>query len=267
MNNDTEKLLLWEGEENVESAGPMSCMFPYLLETDEPLGAVVICPGGGYGHLADHEGEPVAKKFNEFGFHAFVVHYHVAPARHPLPLMDIQRAIRIVRYNAHKWLVKTDKIAVCGFSAGGHLACSSGVHFDEGDPDEDNPLDRINSRPDAMILCYPVISSREFAHLGSFENLLGEDPSEDDLKEMSLEIQVSEETPPTFLWHTADDAGVPVENSLLFATALRQHKVPCELHVFPEGNHGLGLAEACPNIAVWPDLCATWLKNMNWGAS
>lgn len=240
-------------------------METFLLDTSLPAGAVVILPGGGYGHRAEHEGKPIAEFFNSKGFHAFVIQYRISPNRHPAPLADVARALRIIRSNAKDWNVKADKIAVCGFSAGGHLTGSIGVHYDLVQTEADDLAGKVSARPDALILCYPVISAKRFPHAGSFENLLGKGYSEDMRDLMSLEDQVSETTPPSFLWHTAEDGGVPVENSLQFCSSLSRFNIPFELHVFPKGNHGLGLASAFPEIAVWSELCADWLKRMEWG--
>ena len=259
-------LPLWPGKPPHSAAGdtfePWLELFP--VTTLKPRGAVVVFPGGGYGGRAAHEGGVIAQRFNAAGFHAFVCHYRVSPNRHPAPLLDAQRAVRLVRSRAVEWNVAPDRIAVCGFSAGGHLAASAGVHFIPGKSKAADPVERVSSRPDAMILCYPVLSSGTFAHRGSFLNLLGDPPPADLLEKMSLELQVSAQTPPTFLWHTSDDAGVPVENSLLFSMALRKHKIPFELHVYPQGNHGLGLAPAQPHIATWSTLCYEWLTGMGW---
>ena len=262
-------LWLWEGRAPGSSAAddfrPYLELFP--VATDEPRGAVLVCPGGGYGSRAEHEGGVIARRFNEDGFHAFVVHYRVAPHRHPAPLFDVARAIRIIRHNAEEWKVEPSKIAVCGFSAGGHLTASLGVHFDEA-PVEGSTPDKLPStlsgRPDALILCYPVISSSAFAHQGSFENLLGAESSPGLRQKMSLELQVTPETPPAFLWHTFDDAAVPVENSLLFAQALRGQSIPFEMHIYPTGRHGLGLAEEDAHVATWIPLCCEWLRSMGW---
>lgn len=237
---------------------------PYLLETERPLGAVLICPGGGYRNRAPHEGEPVAQRFNRLGWHAFVVHYRVAPHRHPRPLQDAARALRLIRQQATTWQVDPGHVAICGFSAGGHLAASLGVHFRHPALQGTGPLERLSCRPDGLILCYPVITAGEFRHAGSFENLLGPDATPAQRLELSLETRVSPETPPTFLWHTADDPAVPVENSLLFAQALRRHRVPFELHVYPHGRHGLGLADEDPHVASWLPLCAAWLRSLGW---
>jgi len=234
---------------------------PFLLKKEKPHGAVIVCPGGGYHHRAEHEGAPVAEWLNSLGISAFVLHYRVAPYQHPVPYWDARRAIRYVRYHAAEWNLDPEKIGILGFSAGGHLAASTGIYFDEGNPKAADPVERMSSRPGLMVLAYPVIvMDGEFAHQGSRERLLGEAPDPDALARMSLEKNVSANTPPAFLWHTANDASVPVENSLWMAAALSRCRVPFELHVFPEGKHGLGLAPNLPEVAVWKDLCAAWLK-------
>lgn len=236
----------------------------YPLDGDAALGAVLVCPGGGYVTRAPHEAEPVARAFNEAGYHAFVVQYRIAPHRHPAPLLDAARAMQIIRERASAWRVDPDHVAVCGFSAGGHLAASLGVHHDLDVLDEHGLPDAPACRPDALVLGYPVISAGVSRHEGSFRNLLGPDPEAADLDLMSLEQQVTAETPPAFLWHTADDPAVPVENSLAFAMALRRHDVPFELHVYPSGRHGLGLAPETPHIATWMELSCAWLREMGW---
>ncbi|UUZ92897.1 alpha/beta hydrolase [Paenibacillus sp. P25] len=216
--------------------------------------------GGGYGRRAAHEGEPIARWLNGLGVSAFVVHYRVAPYRHPNPLMDAQRAIRTVRHRAEAYRVDPQRIGILGFSAGGHLASAAGTHFDDGDSGSQDPIERESSRPDLLILCYPVISmSSAFMHEGSRNNLIGQQADSALAEHLSSELQVTEQTPPTFIWHTADDAAVPVENALMFATALRRNKVPFELHVYESGDHGLGLAEGHP-AAAWTDACAAWLS-------
>lgn len=238
----------------------------YTLDGQETAGAVVVCPGGGYAHHAEHEGEDIALRFNKLGFHAFVVKCRIAPNRFPTPQEDVFRAIKIVRSRAEEWNVKSDKIAVCGFSAGGHLAASSGTLFDEVEAAAGDETDKYSQTPNALILCYPVISSGEHGHVGSFDNLLGDDASGELREKYSLEKRITAQTPPAFLWHTAEDSVVPVENCLLFALELQKYKIPFELHVFPEGRHGLGLGvdDGVPELRVWPELCATWLKKMDW---
>ena len=234
--------------------------------------AVVVCPGGGYGMLAmDHEGKQVAEWLNSLGITAFVLKYRLGPRyHHPAMLQDAGRAIRTVRANAGQWKLDPHKIAILGFSAGGHLASTAGTHFDAGKPDADDPIERVSSRPDRMILVYPVIAlATPYGHSGSLRNLLGDKPSPEMIESLSNERQVSKETPPTFLAHTNADKGVPAENSLLFTLALRKAGVPVELHLFERGPHGLGLGDgtasfrvpAEPSFKAWPKLCETWLKN------
>jgi acetyl esterase/lipase len=227
--------------------------------------AVVVCPGGSYRSLAsDHEGKQVAEWLNTLGVSAFVLQYRVGPRyRHPAPAEDARRAIRLVRARAAEWGIDPTRIGIMGFSAGGHLASTTGTRFDQGKHGEADAVDRMGSRPDFMILAYPVISlEAPFAHAGSRQNLLGDPPAPAPLEELSSETHVTEHTPPTFLFHTADDPSVPVENSLTFASALHTAGVPVELHVFPKGPHGVGLAPHDPVLSQWPKLCANWLKAM-----
>ena len=240
---------------------------PYLAAGDGPLACVIVCPGGGYGGRAGHEGEPIARWLNSVGVSSFVLDYRVKPYRHPIPLGDAQRSIRMVRAKAAEWRIDPKRIGILGFSAGGHLAASATTIFDDGKPDAADPIDRVSCRPDAAILCYPVISFGEFRHHGSMINLLGPNPDPKLQQELSLETRVTAQTPPTFLWHTSDDGGVPVENSLLFAMALHKNKVPFALHVFPRGPHGIGLADGdrgknAPDARQWTAICAEWLKNL-----
>jgi acetyl esterase/lipase len=236
----------------------------YPVDSRTPRGAVIVCPGGGYSNRAPHEAEPVARAFNAAGIHGFVVHYRTVPSRYPAALLDAARAVRLVRANAAEWNVDPARIAILGFSAGGHAAANLGVHHADPDALAHNELDAISARPDGLILCYPVISGGEFAHQGSFENLLGPDATAEMRKKMSLELRVDAETPPTFLWHTFDDGSVPVENSLLFAQALRNQGTPFELHIYPHAPHGVGLSPEDPHVATWMELCQQWLIGMGW---
>lgn len=257
-------LPLWSGDTpGLDTAEPRfePTITPYPIESATPGGCVVVCPGGGYAHRAPHEGEPIARALNERGIAACVCDYRVAPYRHPHPLLDAQRAIRWVRAHAAVLNVNPGAVAILGFSAGGHLASTAGTHYDTGRAEGDE-TDRQSCRPDALVLCYPVISFGEFGHRGSMNNLLGENPPAELVASLSNENQVTADTPPAFLWHTADDAGVPVENSLLFAQALSAQDVPYELHVYRSGRHGLGLAPDFPHIATWMDLCAEWLREV-----
>jgi acetyl esterase/lipase len=238
----------------------------YLAPADRATGAaVVVCPGGGYRVVAaDHEGRQIAEWLSSLGVSAFVLQYRLGERyRHPAPLQDAQRAIRLVRSRAKEWGVDPKRVGILGFSAGGHLASSTATHFDDGKPDAADPVERESSRPDFAVLCYAVISLLDpRAHVGSRRHLLG-DPADPALVELlSNERQVTPRTPPAFLWHTADDSAVPVANSLLFFEALREAGVPGELHVFPHGRHGLGLAPGDPSVSQWPRLCATWMEGL-----
>jgi acetyl esterase/lipase len=225
--------------------------------------AVIVCPGGGYQFLAlDHEGRQPAEWLNRRGVAAFVLRYRIAPRyRHPAPLDDVQRAIRTVRARAKEWGVATDRVGVWGFSAGGHLASTAATHFDSGWPDSADPVDRIGCRPDFAILCYPVITFQApFAHAGSRSNLLGKDPPDKLVAQLSNDQQVTSHTPPTFLFHTGADSDVPPENSILFYQALRKAKVPAELHVYEKGRHGVGLAPHDPVLSTWAARLEDWMK-------
>lgn len=258
-------LKLWENNipgYNPDYGNDLPGITPYLLDDGKMHGAVVVCPGGGYGMKADHEGDPVARWLNKAGVSAFVLNYRVAPYKHPYPLMDAQRALRYVRCNAEKWHINPNKIGILGFSAGGHLASAAGTHFDDGIKDSPDPVERVSCRPDAMILCYPVVTFGDYRHEGSMLNLIGGKPVQDLRDNLSNEKMVSKDTPPAFIWHTSDDQGVPVENSLLFAGALSRYNINFELHVFPEGRHGLGLAESDAIVSQWTSLCEKWLKGL-----
>lgn len=245
----------------------------YLLRDGRPHAAVVICPGGGYSHVAPRESGPVARAFNGAGFHAFVLTYACDPR--PLgylPLRQLGAAVARVRRDAGALGVDAGRIAVCGFSAGGHLAASLGVFWKR--DDLFGPATTAEERrPDALILSYPVISSGEYAHRGSFEQLAGPDRSAQDA--FSLERFVSGDTPSSFLWHTVADRSVPIQNSLLFFGALMAQGIPCEFHAYPFGVHGLSLATPEVNepeknrlpdshVATWFGLAAQWLSGPAW---
>lgn len=237
----------------------------FLPPADKSTGAaVVICPGGGYGGLAiGYEGLDIARWLNEHGVAGFVLKYRHKGSgyQHPAPLDDAQRAIRTVRARAKEWRVDPARIGILGFSAGGHLASSAGTHFDQGKTESPDAIENVSCRPDFLILCYPVISfTQPFAHQGSRKNLLGENPDPRLVESLSSELQVTPETPPTFLWHTDADTGVPPENSAAFYLALKKAKVPAELHVYEKGRHGLGLAQKEPGAAAWPAACVEWMR-------
>lgn len=256
---------LWPGAvpmpDGVEPARPPAYT-PFLVQTVDMHPCLVVCPGGGYGRKAMHEAIPVAHWLNALGVSALVLDYRVAPHRHPAPLTDAQRLIRLARHNAAEWDIDPKRIGILGFSAGGHLAAAASTLFDGGDPAAEDPVERQSSRPDASILCYPVITFGEHRHDGSMRNLLGKRPLPRLRIDLSLESRVTPETPPTFLWHTADDSAVPVENALLYARACHANRVPFALHVFPEGRHGLGLAEERADVREWTRLCHEWLAHI-----
>ena len=235
-----------------------------IYRARQPSGAsVVVAPGGGYGALAsNHEGRQVANLLNAAGVTAFVLKYRLGPRyHHPIELGDAQRAIRLVRARAQELGLAADRIGMMGFSAGGHLTATAGTHFDAGKADASDPIDRVSCRPDFLILAYPVISfDPAIAHGGSVRNLLGENPDPKLIEDLSNDLRVTPQTPPTFLFHTNADTGVVAENSVRFYLALRRNKVPAELHIFENGPHGVGLALGDPALSEWPGLLTNWLR-------
>jgi acetyl esterase/lipase len=226
-------------------------------------GGIMVCPGGGYQNLAmDHEGRQVAGWLNSLGIAAFVLKYRLGPRyHHPVEMEDGQRAMRFVRFHAKEYGIAADRLGIWGFSAGGHLASTVGTHFDHGNPDATDPIDRESCRPDFMILAYPVISFiTPYVHKGSMRNLLGDHPDPALVRNLSNELQVTPQTPPTFLFCTDSDEAVPAENSALFYLALRKNHVPAEMHIFVHGPHGVGLAQKDPALSVWPTLLANWFR-------
>jgi acetyl esterase/lipase len=229
--------------------------------------AVVIFPGGGYDHLAtDKEGTQPARWLTTLGISAFVVRYRLGPRyHHPVMMEDAQRAVRFVRAHAALWNLDPARIGVLGFSAGGHMASTAGTHYDGGSPSSPDTVERVSSRPDFMILMYPVITmSERFAHRGSRRNLLGDDPPDSLVRLMSSEAHVTRETPPAFIVATTDDATVPVQNSLMFYDAMRAAGAPAELHIFESGHHGFGLASGDPVLSTWTSQCEVWLRRHGW---
>jgi acetyl esterase/lipase len=210
----------------------------------------------------DHEGDQIARWLNSLGIQAFVLQYRIAPRYHyPAPLLDAQRAIRFVRAHAADYRIAPGRIGIWGFSAGGHLASTTGTHFDAGDASAADPIDRASSRPDFMILAYPVISfTTPYTHTGSMHNLLGDNPDPKLVASLSNETQVTAQTPPTFLFHTDEDNGVPPENSVLFYLALRKAGVPAEMHIYERGPHGVGLASTDAVLASWAGRLKDWLE-------
>ena len=268
---DNQKIAIWEGN-HYAGAGPdgfQPTLTTYLLGGEYSRAAVLICPGGGYRFVSPREAEPIALQFAAAGFHAFVLDYSVAPRRYPQALLDLARAMCLIREKSAVWRIDPGKIALCGFSAGGHLAASLVAQGDKAFLTEKPGITLRLIPPDALILGYPVITSGPFAHQGSFDQLLGGDPDNPLRRQLSLELQVSPETPPVFLWHTLADQAVPVENSLLYAQALRDKQIPFEFHIFPRGPHGLALATpetddgnvgVYPHVSRWMGLCLEWLE-------
>lgn len=246
---------LWEGS-------------PELTKKMRPM--ILICPGGGYEFVSDREADPIAAQFFAMGYHTAVLRYSVAPARYPVALLQLAGAMKLIRENAKEWLVEPDKILVNGYSAGGHLAASLGVFWKKEVLKEFYQCESRCFQPNGLILSYPVISSGEFAHRGSFEHLLGE--REKELGEaMSLEKQVNADVPPVFLWHTDGDDVVPVENAVLFYSELHKKGIPAELHIFQKGGHGLSTADDLaqdisgygiqPECQCWMKMAHTWIKS------
>ena len=221
------------------------------------LQAVIVCPGGGYVCKAPHEADPIAEMFQAHGIAAYVLDYRVKPCHPMAPLTDAQRAVRLVRSLGYH------QVGILGFSAGGHLACSAATHFDAGHADAADPLEKFSCRPDFLIACYPVVSFTQYQHYGSCLSLLGKEDRHDLERYFSAELNVTPDTPPAFIWHTANDETVPVENSLLLASALSRAKVRFELHIYPEGHHGLGLAQEIPEVSVWPEQCVRFIQSLS----
>lgn len=250
-----EKLLLWP--EGAPFAAECKGQEPPSLTAypaEGKAGAVIVLPGGGYSHKAAHEGAPVAQMLQAWGVSGFVLDYRVAPCPHEAPMGDALRAIHAARAMGY------EKVAILGFSAGGNVACCAAMHGGAGDPAAADPLERLPSKPDGLISCYSVVSFVENAHVGSRMTLLGKDGDSQQLaRYYSAERHVTAEAPSAFLWHTADDDVVPVENSLSLAAAYSRCGAPFELHVFPHGRHGLGLAPEEPHVAQWTGLLKNWL--------
>lgn len=236
---------------------------PFAADPAKRNGAtMLILPGGGYGNLAEHEGTGYAQFFAAHGITAYVLKYRLGSNgyRHPIMLNDAARALRLLRTLARRDGLDPNRIGVIGSSAGGHLASTLLTLYDSGNPNAADPIERESARPDLGILCYPVISFGEFAHAGSRRNLLGDNPPADLVQKLSTELQVTKNTPPTFIWHTVEDKSVPVENALLFASALRRAGVPFSLHVYERGAHGLGFGRPDRPAPPWADQLLYWFK-------
>jgi acetyl esterase/lipase len=243
---------------------------PYYPDPTVATGAaMVICPGGGYANLAAHEGRDYARFLNEQGIAGFVLKYRLGSGgyHHPAMLQDAARAVRLLRARAGEWKLDSKRIGIMGSSAGGHLASTLLTHFDSGDTNAQDVIERQSSRPDLGVLCYAVITMGQYTHSGSKANLLGTNRSPELVRELSNELQVTKETPPCFIWHTFEDRTVPVENSLQFAGALRKAGVPFDLHIYQKGGHGMGLGSHDWDPAKrhpWTGDLVYWLKAQGW---
>jgi acetyl esterase/lipase len=238
-------------------------LVPYLVSSDNPCPAIIVTPGGGYANRAPHEGAPIATWLNSIGISAFVLNYRVAPFRFPVPFLDAQRAVRLLRHHAPRFNIDKNRMGMIGFSAGGHLTSLVGALQQRSWFPEEYQPDAIDKETDSitcMILCYPVINMNARAHSGSRMNLLGKQSKPELWQLLSTNTQVSKSTPPTFIWTTRDDQGVPFEHSTMFRDALVQNHVNHELHVFDHGRHGLGLAEDNPDVHKWTTYCKDWLN-------
>ena len=247
------------------SSNDIPTLTPYLCESNATGAAMVICPGGGYAHLAPHEGNDYALWLNQHGVTCFVLKYRLGSNgyRHPAMINDAARAVRWVRAHADDYKIDSHRVGIMGSSAGGHLAATLMTHFDLGDTNATDKIEQQSSRPDLGILCYAVISMGDSdKHKGSRDNLLGTNASPELVKLLSNELQVTTNTPTCFLWTTFEDKIVPMENTMLFAAALRKNHVPFGLHIYEKGGHGMGLKDKFPfaNPHPWAGECLFWLR-------
>ena len=251
------KIYLWENPPYIDytTDGFRPSITEYKANDNKT--AVIVCPGGGYGGKADHEKGPIAQMFCDNGINAFTLDYNVRTCHKFAPLSDIQRAIRVVRSLGY------EKVATLGFSAGGHLCCTSGTLYDFDAYPKSDEIDKLSARPDAFMPCYPVVSFGEFGHVGSRENLLRDEMNDESLIELlSNEKHITSDTPPCFIWHTANDGAVPVQNSIMLAWELAKNKVYFESHIYPDGCHGLGLAYDKNDVSFWSKNAVIFLKNL-----
>ena len=256
-----EKVFLWKDAAPYTDCSPDGFQ-PFLTCYPVPAGkgAVIVMAGGAYLFKSDYEAFPVAEKLRDAGIGSFVLDYRVSPCHKLAPLSDANRAVRLVRSLGY------EKVAVLGFSAGGNLCCSAAVHWDGGNPESEDPIERFSSRPDGFIPCYAVSSMVSYTHGGTVKALLGDDSDNlSDKRYFSAELNVTRDTPPAFLWHTVTDSLVPVESTLNLAKALSDCGIPYEMHIFPCGDHGLGLAQDNPTVAQWMPLLQKWLINGGYG--
>jgi acetyl esterase/lipase len=251
------------------SSNDIPTLTAYLPDATNATGAaMVICPGGAYQHLAPHEGNDYALWLNQHGVTCFVLKSRLGPNgyRHPAMLQDAARAVRWVRAHADDYKIDTHRVGIMGSSAGGHLAATLLTHFDAGNSNATDIVERQSSRPDLGILCYAVITMGEFTHKGSHNSLLGTNASPELESELSNELHVTTNTPPCFIWTTFEDKTVPMENSMLFASALRKNHVPFALHIYEKGGHGMGLKDKPPFLHPhpWAADCLFWLNEQKY---
>jgi len=260
MDNKPETINLWNERipGNVHENDIPSISL-YLPKNKKVNPAIIICPGGAYQRRAFHEGEPVALWLNSIGVTGIVLNYRVSPVNYPYPVMDAVRALKLVRFNSKKWGIDPKKIGLMGFSAGGHLAAAAANLYDN-KIFSDDEFSNVSARPVILVLCYPVISFTQFAHMGSMESLIGNNPDEELKLLLSNELHVKKDNPPVFIWHTAADASVPVENSLMYINSLRKFNIDFESHIFTKGRHGLGIKDEIPEVKIWTKLFENWLK-------
>lgn len=266
-----EKIRLWKKEIpffsktlNTENNTNTPYITPFIINDKKTHPSMIILPGGGYTHRAEHEGAPIAKWLNDRGINSFVVDYRVEPYSYPAPLIDVKRAIKYVRFHAEKFMINPNKIGIMGFSAGAHIACCVTEYFDDTEYEPKDDIDKISAKPNLCVLCYPVITMKdEFCHTGSKERItVGNKELE---KKLSCEDNVRSDMPPTFIWHTFEDKSVPVRNSLELAISLKEKEVPFELHIYPEGRHGLGITKCIDieGVNKWTESFENWLKRNN----
>ncbi len=247
-------------DEAIGQSRPSVTLFP----AEHARGMVLVLPGGGYDHKAAHEGAPIAERLNRGEIAAAVLDYRVAPYRAPVPQWDAMRAVQWLRHLAPEYGYQPDHVAILGFSAGGHLAASVTYLDVDPAPTAQDALSALDPRPDAAVLCYPVITLGEYTHQGTRNSLLGPSAPQEAIARWSVEGHVSAGAPPAFLWHTSDDGAVSVQNSLFMAAALAARSVPFSLHIWPHGHHGLGLAEEAADVSRWPDLAVEWLHTLGY---
>lgn len=256
-----ENIMIWENEapySEFSKGQPQPTLEAFPVPGSR--GAMVVCPGGGYTHKAAHEGAPIARLLQGAGISAYVLDYRVSPCHREAPLSDARRAIRLLKQMGY------EKVGILGFSAGGHLCCSAATLYEPGNPESADPVERFSSRPDVFCPCYAVVTFGKYTHMGSRECLLGEEKDNESLiRRFSAELNITQDTPPAFIWHTAEDQAVPVQNSLQLAAALKEKNVLFEMHIYPQGRHGLGLALDHPQARRWSGEMCRFLNEMHFG--